>query len=892
LTVKDFNDSDCFAPIPGGLRAAAVALTLLFVSACGGGASGVTGAAGTPGTGTPPDAGANPPSVSLSASPQSVSANGSSTLTWSASGASSCSASGGWSGSKATSGSQSTGALASTASFTLSCTGSGGTATRTVTVTVVSATSPTLTFSANPSSVSNNGSTTLSWSGTNVSSCSASGAWSGTRSTSGSETVSGLTTTSAYTLSCTGSNGSITRSVTVNVGAPPVGAKIVGLQMQDRSGSAGGNIPVTFGQVFARGHVPAGATLVARTAGSGSVSVPLQVDAKATHADGSLRHAVITARIPSLAANGTQEIELVSQSGSSPSGSVALNSLLATSFDAVISLNVGGVVYQSSARQLLQAGPVSTWISGPLVTEWIVAAPLRTAVGTPHPHLHARFNVRAYAGFDSVRVDTIVENSWALAANPQNYTYDATVTIDGKGAVLSQSGVTHYRQARWRRGFWWGNEPHVHVRHDRRYLENTGAVPTYDPTVTVSNSVLSSVESEWNANNRLMGRGHIASYMPQTGGRRDIGPLPSWAAQYIISQDHRAKTATIGNSEQAGSFGIHYRDQATDLPLSLDTYPNLYMQGDPWFLTACGGSCTTPYTPDDAHQPSLAYVPYLVTGDHYHLEELHFWANWNMYANSNRNGSQGLLTGTWVQIRATAWGLRTLGQAAYATPDAHPMKAYFTAKLNNNISWFNVNYGNNPPTPLGYVYNPLGGNLDNTFATWMDDFLTWSVGHLVNLGFTNVRPFFDYKARFPVGRMTDPGYCWILGGTYWTPSRNSSGSLYTSWSTYREAVIRDWRNAIVGGRSLTTTQENELINAACNSTTMANILGLQVGEMIGYAWNYQGYPSNLQPALAVAAELGATNASEAWNVFANRSVKPSGSYSYDVEPQWAVVPRQ
>jgi hypothetical protein len=80
------------------------------------------------------------PTVSLSVSPSSITSGQSATLTWSSTNASSCTASGAWSGSKATSGSLSTGALSQTSTYTLTCTGSGGTATAGTTVTVTSVT--------------------------------------------------------------------------------------------------------------------------------------------------------------------------------------------------------------------------------------------------------------------------------------------------------------------------------------------------------------------------------------------------------------------------------------------------------------------------------------------------------------------------------------------------------------------------------------------------------------------------------------------------------------------------------------------------------------------------------------------------------------------------------
>jgi len=77
------------------------------------------------------------PTVNLTANPTSVTTGASSTLTWSSTGASSCTSSGGsWNGSQAASGTADTGALSATTSFTLTCTGAGGSASQTATVSV------------------------------------------------------------------------------------------------------------------------------------------------------------------------------------------------------------------------------------------------------------------------------------------------------------------------------------------------------------------------------------------------------------------------------------------------------------------------------------------------------------------------------------------------------------------------------------------------------------------------------------------------------------------------------------------------------------------------------------------------------------------------------------
>ncbi len=68
-------------------------------------------------------------------------------------------------------------------------------------------------------------------------------------------------------------------------------------------------VPVTLGQVFAPGDLPAGAGLSGKLADG--AALPMQVDVKATHPDGSVRHAVISAILPPLAPGRPLGIALV-----------------------------------------------------------------------------------------------------------------------------------------------------------------------------------------------------------------------------------------------------------------------------------------------------------------------------------------------------------------------------------------------------------------------------------------------------------------------------------------------------------------------------------------------------------------------------------------------------
>lgn len=164
--------------------------------------------------------GARAPAVTLAASPADVAYGGSTTITWSASHADSCVASGAWSGSRPLSGNEAMGPLISAKTYRLSCTGPGGSASESVTV-AVSAPAPTISLSVNPTSIDFNASTTISWQTTDASACVASGAWSGSKATAGSEQVGPLSVDSSFSLSCSGPGGQRTRTVSVGVGSAP-----------------------------------------------------------------------------------------------------------------------------------------------------------------------------------------------------------------------------------------------------------------------------------------------------------------------------------------------------------------------------------------------------------------------------------------------------------------------------------------------------------------------------------------------------------------------------------------------------------------------------------------------------------------------------------------------
>ena len=79
---------------------------------------------------------------------------------------------------------------------------------------------PVVTFTASPASVTSGQGTTLEWTATNATSCTASNGWTGTKSTSGRQPISNLTANTTFEIECVGPWGRDDASVTVTINAP------------------------------------------------------------------------------------------------------------------------------------------------------------------------------------------------------------------------------------------------------------------------------------------------------------------------------------------------------------------------------------------------------------------------------------------------------------------------------------------------------------------------------------------------------------------------------------------------------------------------------------------------------------------------------------------------
>lgn len=461
--------------------------------------------------------------------------------------------------------------------------------------------------------------------------------------------------------------------------------------------------------------------------------------------------------------------------------------------------------------------------------------------------------------------------------------------------------VTHFARTLWKKTFWWGTKPPVHVAHNKQYLMDTRAVPNYQSDLTGSTSTISSNLSLINANSDIGQNGISNAFMGATGYARGIGILPEWSAMYLVNQGVDAKETMLLQADLGGGWPMYVRDHTTDQPLDFEDYPYVSLVGTETdshnsatgFREKLPARITTSTlwsninSPDIAHHPDFFFLPYLVTGDKFYLDGLLMHQRYTALSliPTWRQARKCLLSDN--QVRGQGWAFRTLGHSTYVTPDAHPLKSDLLYQLDQNRIWYDVNY----VSTSGQYYNQFGiirhsgaivytkgGQANVGIAPWQNDFFASSIGRLLELGYNDFRGMFDFISKFAVGRLTNsPAYCWQDASVYAMRVRETSTSaLYTTWAELYEKSAHP-----------------EIYATVCGSQAMADkyaqLDGVPalIGIMNGLPLEKHGYPANLQPAVAYAASYGAQGGSDAWLVFDNRAGKPD----YNLGPQFAIVPR-
>ncbi|MEM9421538.1 MAG: hypothetical protein AAF986_03375 [Pseudomonadota bacterium] len=533
---------------------------------------------------------------------------------------------------------------------------------------------------------------------------------------------------------------------------------------------------LSYGEVFAKGAVPKGEGLAAVV---GGVPVPVQLDVKATHGDGSARHGVVTVRVPSSAGRFAQGHLLVGKVFEKALGRPSFSSF--HNFRVRIEGHLGEdevSIHDVSIQDVLAGADF--WLKGEMVAERAGRAALGALLSLD---VDARVDA---SGVGHLRLT--FNNHKTFSPRPRALTYTVTVS-DGERPLFTETIPQHYRNSGWTLRLPVGGSVAYEVVHDAAGFIARGALPPLDLTQPIAAGAI----GRDNSPIRPGVHGPLTPYMPTSGGRYEIGPVTGWAAAWAISQDEGAKRAMLRAADIGLTIPWHFADDETGQPIDVEALPTFWAdERGGGGMKALFAGPTGGWTPDLPHRPGLAYPAYLATGEAVYARAL---AHEAAFAISGiwpqlRRG-EGLLTHAY-QLRTTAWGIRTIGNAAWILPDDDPLKAYFSKVLEANLNDLKVRYvddgrRSDVGETEGYFHwhkerEPL------SVKPWQNDFMAMVLAQEARRGHPQALSLVKWMTPYLVGRVMTQGSSVTFAAAPLHRVLREDGVRYHQWRQVQEAT--------------------------------------------------------------------------------------------------------
>ncbi len=649
---------------------------------------------------------------------------------------------------------------------------------------------------------------------------------------------------------------------------PQTNSDLVGLQLRNVSRADLHNQPISFGQVFLTGKVPRGSGLTARIANQ---AVPAQMDAKAFNADGSVRMAVVTVQVPSLSANAGVPVML--SLGPQASGEVPLSGL--QSYDVSVDIAVqGGKTYHIDAGQLVAAAlgskSPSYWLRGPLATEIRVDKPV---VGS----LHVTFDIRAYANGGTL-TDVEFKNDYALQAQGGDLNYDVAISSGGS-TVFRQQNVLQHQYTHWHKLVGHGGPDEIVVVHDIAQLERANAILDYDLKAGVDSRLITTHLRTMSGDGfGILGNAGVTWYMPTTGERADIGPTTQANTVWLLTQDPDAQAFALAQADAAGTVPWHYYDVSAGTFVTTKRHPKLWadsrasrlwknprgLQHLTQDIAPFSVSCQC-FELDHAHQPDLSFVPYILTGERYYLDQLQAQGSWEAIGQDPnlRLFDKGIVLYPETQLRAQSWAFRGIINAAWITPDNDPLKNYFEQLQANNLDHLLKQISLlHEGEASGWVPDDQYVKVPGMIAPWQQNYIAYIMTLAAKRGDEKALQIVKWETNFLAGRFL----------------AQSKGLSPFDAAGYRLATYAGMDQ--IGGAYRTWAQIGQATVAA----------GFSVG---GNDWPKDTSTDYLQASKGALASIfrvtGSPQAREAYNWLAANSSNKAGILQDRRNPVWRVV---
>jgi hypothetical protein len=274
-----------------------------------------------------------------------------------------------------------------------------------------------------------------------------------------------------------------------------------------------------------------------------------QVDVKCRWDDGSIKHAIVTAKT---ASTGSLALNAGTSAGGTIRPTWPTVTVTLVQSNSPAGGGSGAATYVATLGSYDNSDP---WLNGPNVNAASVWKSCMNG-GTAHTNLKVRFDV--YSFRDSTHViDIAVENTLNNASNAQ-FIYGITIAVNGSTAY-TEAAIYHLPFTVKTRQVTAGSPSIAQVSRDMTPFLKAAAFPQYlsDVQDMRTGGALQSLTDH--GYDSMDGLGPFQLPMSSHGGRPEIGLINAWCVSWIVHQRYEQYAFIQKLTEYAGNYCIHMR---------------------------------------------------------------------------------------------------------------------------------------------------------------------------------------------------------------------------------------------------------------------------------------------------------------------------------------------
>ncbi len=307
---------------------------------------------------------------------------------------------------------------------------------------------------------------------------------------------------------------------------------------------------------------------------------------------------------------------------------------------------------QDSVGQMISDGTGQA-----VINEYISATVVYARVTTP---------------FASTTVNSGTWRTWGVTQQFSSDIPPQEIWYGGSLAITSKPDIESFLGAAWNGS---SGGPFTYLRDCKMIL------PYTTPYTSITNSLARLSVGTYPTASSIGYIGDWTAYMPQTGGRDDIAPIPGQYVGPLIKWDANGRAKIAGNAVKSAMFPMWYIDENTGKSPQFNSGTDWYLSNDNWtgtrlpqanrYITGTVDEITGAEF-QVAHHPGIQTVPILLKGDFYYVEALQQQV-FACFA-FNNPGYQGYGVNRMFcnasELRGNAWTFRDVSASILFVPDA------------------------------------------------------------------------------------------------------------------------------------------------------------------------------------------------------------------------------